>query len=149
MIRQIEHRDISTLLALGKEMHQEGHFKHTDYDLTKVTHLFTSIIEDDDKCCFIVEKDGKIIGFFMGYITEYYFGKDLTSYDLLLYVDQKHRGGRTGIKLLQCYIKWAKSWGVKDIRLGDSAEIDSEAVGRLFKFMGFREHGKLYILDKG
>ena len=149
MIRQIEHKDISTLLALGYEMHQEGHFKHTDYDLTKVTHLFTSIIEDDDKCCFIYERGGKIVGFFMGYIAEYYFGKDLSSYDLLIYVDKNARGGSAGIKLLQCYIKWAKSWGVKDIRLGDSAEIDSEAVGRLYKHMGFREHGKLYILDKG
>lgn len=151
MIRPIQVGDILTLLALGKEMHSEGHFKNTDYDEAKVIDLFMSIIKSDSRCCFVALHDGVIIGFFMGYLDTYYFGNTLTSYDLLIYVDKNHRGGSTGVKLLQSYIKWAQDHGVSEsnIRLGDSAEIDSQAVGRLFKHMGFREHGKLYILDRG
>ena len=114
----------------------------------KVINLFMGIIANDLQCCFVAVNAGETVGFFMGYIDTYYFGNTLTSYDLLIYVDEKHRGSSTGVKLLQYYINWARERGVTDnnIRLGDSAEIDSEAVGRLFKHMGFREHGKLYVL---
>lgn len=148
MIRPIKTSDILELLALGKKMHSEGHFKHTEYDEEKVINLFMGIIANDSQCCFVAVNSGETVGFFMGYIDTYYFGNTLTSYDLLIYVDENHRGSSTGVKLLQCYIKWALDHGVTrhNIRLGDSAEIDSEAVGRLFKHMGFREHGKLYVL---
>jgi len=112
MIRNMAVKDILKLLELGREMWRAGHFKDMDYDDEKVINLFMGILANENRCAFVVEKGEEIIGFFLGYIDTYYFGKDLTSYDLLLYVDQKHRGGRTGIKLLQCYIKWAKSWGL-------------------------------------
>ena len=148
MIRPIQTSDIMQLLALGKKMHSEGHFKHTEYNKQNVIRLFMGIKDDDSKCCFVAVKAGETIGFFMGFLDTYYFGNTKTSYDLLIYVDEKHRGSSTGVKLLQCYINWARKHGVTDnnIRLGDSAEIDSEAVGRLYKHMGFREHGKLYVL---
>lgn len=148
MIRNIKYEDISALLDIGYKMHQEGHFKNTDYNLDKVTQLFITIINDDDKCCFVAEREGVIIGFFMGLACEHYFGHTLTSYDLLIYVDKDYRGGSTGVKLLTKYKEWALSLGIEQeqIRLGNSAEIDSVAVDRLFKFMGFREHGKLYVL---
>ena len=148
MIRPIQTSDIMELLELGRKMHRIGHFKHTEYDDEKVINLFMGIIANDSQCCFVAVNAGETIGFFMGFLDTYYFGNTKTSYDLLIYVDEKHRGGSTGVKLLQCYIKWARDHGVTDnnIRLGDSAEIDSEAVGRLYKHMGFREHGKLYVL---
>jgi GNAT superfamily N-acetyltransferase len=150
MIRDMEHKDISTLLEMGEKMHQEGHFKNTNYNKTKVTELFLNIINTDDKCCFVSEVNGVIIGFFMGYVYEYYFGDTISTKDLLLYVAKEHRGSSTGIKLVHAYIKWAESIGVdrQHIRLADSAEIDSKSVQRLFKHLGFREHGSLYVLGE-
>lgn len=148
MIRDIEYRDIETLIDLGEKMHNEGHFKNTEYNRDKLRELAYSLINDADKCCFVAERNNVIIGFFMGGAYFHYFGNTMTCCDFLTYVDKDYRGGSTGAKLIAKYIKWALDLGIdrNQIRLGDSAEIDSQAVDRLFKFMGFREHGRLYVL---
>ena len=148
MIRPLEPNDILKLVSLGKEMHQAGHFKDTEYCEKKVINLLMSVLDNDYQCCCVSVVNGEIIGMFIGFITTYYFGNTLTSNDYLLFVSEKHRGGSSGIKMLHYYIKWAESAGVtrRNIRLGNSAEIATDAVDRLYKHVGFRSHGTLYVL---
>lgn len=147
MIRNMNTSDIEAMTVMGADMHTESEYSGFNYSAEKCLKLGKEIITSDALCGFVSETDGVINGMFIGAKWEHYFSNATISSDLLLYVDKYNRGGMVGIRLIKAYLAWAKSHNVDDVRLGETAGIDREAVAKLYKKLGFVDYGTIYKLN--
>lgn len=148
MIREMTKDDVSDLVLLGSQMHEESYYRQDEYSPTKCAELGFQIVNSPGLLGLIAEVEGEIAGFFLGVIQEQYFSKCLMSSDLLLYVKPEHRKSLIGYRLIKGYIAWAEHFGVpkRNIALGQTANIDSVAVDRLYQKIGFVPMGTIYKL---
>lgn len=148
MIRQMTKDDVSELVLLGAQMHEESYYRQDEYCPIKCAELGFQIVNSNGLLGLVAEENGEIIGFFLGIVQEQYFSKCLMSSDLLLYVKPQHRKGMAGYRLIKTYIQWAETFGVprRNIALGQTANIDSIAVDRLYQKIGFFPVGTIYKL---
>ncbi len=144
MIREMVASDIPVMTELGARMHLESSYRDFNYSAEKCFKLGHAIVNSNEYCGFVSEVDGEIQGMFIGVMFEHYFSDATLSTDLLLYVSPDKRGGMTAVRLIKRYIEWAKSLGVDDIRLGETAGIDSDTVNKLYTRLGFAICGSIY-----
>lgn len=144
-IREMTQGDVQYALGLGVDMHQESWFRDFDFDVNKALSIWDRKVAQPDRwCLFVAEENDKIIGVFAGFANEHFFGNDLVSGDLILYVDPEHRGGTAAPRLIQAYEKWARSIGVKEIHIGVSTGVNVERTARLFEKLGFGNRAYLF-----
>ncbi len=140
--------DIDYMIDMGSRMHNESTYSEHEFSEDKCRSWGHQIIASAQMCGFVSEQKGVIVGMFLGCYWAHHFLDATTSSDLLIYVDEKHRGGLTGYRLVKKYIDWCKSCGVDDIRLGESAGINRESIDRLYTKLGFSSCGTLYKMNK-
>lgn len=145
MIRPYTLSDIEAVLVLGADMHAESRYASLDFDPRKLVALSDTVLTDDRYLALVAEVDGKVVGLLVGYVVPHWFGHDLTSGDLAVYVTPAHRKGMIGVKLVKAYTEWALSNGVKEPMLGVSAGITPERIGALYQRLGYTE---TYIVYK-
>ena len=130
--------DISKCIELGYAMHQESYFKNFEYNNNKLTNLLTAMVSNPQKFCGLVaEKDGEVIGLFIGLSDEHWFGTNTMSCDLAFYVIPSERGSMAGIKLIKAYEEWARSIGVSEIILGIYTGINADRTSSLLQRLGY------------
>lgn len=142
MIRDAILDDIPKLLEMGVLMHSEGRFKRFNFDLDKLEVVLDHLIEDKRGIALVCDDDG-ITGLFIGVVVEHYFGRDLSSMDLALYVDKEHRKGKTAMLLIEEYKKQAIEKGAVDVGIGNSMG----EVGDLYLKAGFTLVGGNYRME--
>jgi GNAT superfamily N-acetyltransferase len=104
--------------------------RSSTFDPEKLRGLGETILGDPDSwLALVAERDSEIIGFCIGYVAPHFFGNDLTSGDLAIYVVPEHRGGTTGARLVKLYTGWCEAKGVKEPLLGVSAGITPDRMG--------------------
>ena len=123
-------------------MHQESHFKDLDFDPDKIKQLLVTCIQD--QFVQIAEDNNQIIGVFIGFITEYYFGKDLYASDLTYYVDQTRRGSVAAVRLFRDFETWATKRGAKRISPATATGINPERTKQFYEKMGYTVTGHTY-----
>jgi len=145
LIRPMTMQDVPVLIAIGARMHQESTYSNLDYSPKKLMGLAEIITNNPDEyMCAVLEKNKEIIGFCVGFVTPHFFGHDLTSGDLLIYVLPEFRTGIHGVRLVRAYDEWCTEKGVKEPLLGVSAGITPERVGALYERMGYTEKYTIY-----
>jgi len=145
MIRPMTAQDIPVLIDMGAAMHKESRYAKLDFDPGKLRDLGETILGNPEAWLVLVaERDGGIIGFCIGYVAPHFFGNDLTSGDLAIYVMPEHRGGTIGARLVKLYTSWCEAKGVKEPMLGVSAGITPERTGRLYERLGYTEKYIIY-----
>ena len=140
--------DLSEVLALGQQMHEESAYRHFNFDVPKCAMLVHTCITNPDTH-FIrvaVSPNEEVIGLFMGYIAEHYFGTDLIASDYVWYVTPEYRGSRAGLTLLQDFQKWAADHRAAEVYVGISSGVFAERTGALLKKLGFDLVGGNYKL---
>ena len=138
-------QDIPALLVLGAAMHKESRYAKLDFDPEKLRGLGETILGDPDSwLALVAERDSEIIGFCIGYVAPHFFGNDLTSGDLAIYVVPEHRGGTIGARLVKLYTGWCEAKGVKEPLLGVSAGITPGRTGRLYERLGYTDQYIIY-----
>lgn len=138
MIRNASLADLGTLLVLAEQMHAESpRFSVRRFSVDKTAELFRRLIERDDGLVLVAERDGELIGAFVGYTTEDWFGPDIVAGDFGLYVAPRHRGGAHAALLIQGYVEWARSRGVAHPEIGISTGVHVEKTTRLYEAQGF------------
>ena len=138
MIRPMTAQDIPALLVLGAEMHGESRYANLDFDPQKLWQLGETMLGNPDSwLALVAERDSEIIGFCIGYVAPHFFGNDLTSGDLAIYVVPEHRGGTIGARLVKLYTGWCEARGVQEPLLGVSAGITPERTGRLYERLAY------------
>ncbi len=143
-IREMQIGDISILVDMGSDMHRESVYARMDYDLDKTTRIGLSVLASDDKLGIVAIFEGKIVGFFLGGVVEYFFGTDRMAYDLLLYVVPEMRGSAAAKMLIECYKTWAFAKGVTEVCAGVSAQEDNSRTYAFYRSMGFKECGRTF-----
>jgi GNAT superfamily N-acetyltransferase len=145
MIREMTKADMPTCIKLGRQMHDESFYRENDYDEEKLWALWDLHVADPLQFCMkVAEKDGDVIGLFVGYRYEHFFGYDICSSDLLLYVTPEHRGSSTAVRLIKAYEQWARDSSVTEIQIGVSTGVREERTARLFEKLGFGDRAIYY-----
>lgn len=128
--------------------------RHVSVDVPKLTKVFRRAFDPNDNrvCIFIKEIDGAIRGGMLGFISEYYFSRELFAIDLFLYVDADFRRGlMSGVvarRLFQAYRDWALAQGVCEVRICVSTGIALEGSHRFFSSMDMLHIGGHYSLPR-
>ena len=145
MIRPMTAQDIPVLIDMGAAMHKESRYEKLDFDPEKLRSLGTNMLDQPDGwLCLVAERDSEIIGFCIGYVAPHFFGNNLTSGDLAIYVVPEHRGGMMGARLVKAYDAWCSEKGVKQPLLGVSAGITPDRTGQLYERLGYTEKYTVY-----
>ena len=144
MIRLMQSSDIPAMLAMGRMMHAESRYSHLDFSEDKLRRLGETILQNPNYFSVVVERDGDLIGMAIAYVTEHFFGHDLTSGDLAAYVVPSHRGGMAGPRMIAAIDAWYNERGVSDMLLGVSAGINADSIGRLYERFGYTDVFRIY-----
>lgn len=146
MIRPAVHADIQSLLGLCERMFNESAYAQVcEYSPEKMVHLLNLMVDTPDEYfLYVAEKDGTIIGMYLGLLTEYYFSKDQMAVDLALYVDREKRGGLAAVRLVQAFEDWAFERGAKEIVPATSTQVAPERTAQLYHLLGYEVVGNLF-----
>tara|TARA_B110000977_G_C10847845_1_gene404619 strand:- start:131 stop:577 length:447 start_codon:yes stop_codon:yes gene_type:complete len=138
-------QDIPEVVVLGSDLHKESRYRALDFDPLKLWELGETMLNKPESwLSLVVELDKEIVGFFLGYVVEHFFGHELTAGDLCIYIKPEHRGGMTGARLIKRFDSWCQEKGVKEPLLGVSAGITPERTGRLYERLGYTEKLTVY-----
>jgi len=147
MIREMLLSDIDGIVdVVGRRMFAESAFRDLDYDESKSRLYLSRIICGDRSFGCVAEVDGEVVGFFTGYVSEYFFGRDLIATEELWYVVPGHRSSALGLGLLGAFEDWARGMGVREVCVGLSTGNDPARVGGILERRGYRQMGGVYKL---
>lgn len=148
VIRPMRVGDASAVLALAKEMHQEGAYAFISFDNEQFVRTLADCMKNG--FAWVGEADGKVVSGFLAHTSPYFFSREKIACDYGVFTNKEHRKTRLAFRLLQQYIKWAKEQKVKEIMIGASKGFEKTYADRLGKFLqkrlGFEESGHWYKL---
>ena len=147
MIRNATPDDIPALLELGELMHAESRYAHMKWSALKVCRLIEWLIENDEGLALVAERDGEVIGGFLGVIEEHYFTEEKVAGDLALFVNPDKRGGIAACQLLRAFIAWAQKQNVSLIQAGITTGVNLDTSTRLFEAVCGRLVGHLFEFE--
>ncbi len=146
MIRNATHDDIPTMLELGEAMHAESRYARYKWSVPKVRELIECLIDSDDGLALVAERDGEIIGGFLGVISERYFSDEKVANDFAMFVSQDKRGGIVAAQLIRAFTAWSTKNGAEP-ELGITTNVNLEATSRLLEMVGFKQSGNLFVFE--
>lgn len=146
IIRLASEEDIPGMIELGATMHAESIYRQFDYDREKLFDSCRKWISHPDLYFMAVaeDNDAQVIGMFIGFISEYYFGRDLCAYDLLFFVHPFKRGGLAAVRLIKAFEEWAFENGAKEVCTGTTTMVDPERTAKLFERLGYTIVGSIF-----
>ena len=146
IIRPATREDLPAMIALGAKMHAESVYAGFDYDTSKLVDLGMHYLAHPNECSLLVCEDahGRLLGMHAGYISEYYFGRDLIASDLLLFVDPCKRGSLAAALLVRAFEEWAFAKGAKEVCPGSSTMVAPERTAKLYERLGYTVVGNLF-----
>lgn len=146
-VRRIGRPDFEAVYLLGAEMRREGLFRAVEYDRGKVFEFLGKYVSEPDVNYGVVAySGGELVGFFMGYVSEYFFGRNLIATEVLWYVAPSVRGGALGVRLLQGFEDWARGLGVSEVCVGIWMGVEPDRIGLLLDRRGYVHAGGNYKL---
>ena len=135
-MRRATHADVPRLFELGAAMHAESRYRKFQLNQRKSEAFFASIINDER---FIVLLDGEPAhAMLIAVVSDFWWGDDKESSDLIIYVTPDRRGGISAARLIRGYAAIAEGMGVADIKIGVSSGIDTERTLQFFERLGFQ-----------
>ncbi|WP_273430479.1 GNAT family N-acetyltransferase [Chitinibacter tainanensis] len=144
MIDQATQSDLTEICTLLLGMQGETSFAQLSVDLDRLVESVNYWLNSQQHCVFVDRRDGKIIGIFAGCVSDNWFSKDLTGYDIIFYIQPAHRGGIGAYKLAYHWKDWCISKGVKALRPATSTGADC---GQFYERLGFKPQGKTYLME--
>lgn len=144
MIRPATAADIPAMLALGEAMHAESRYSALAWCTPKVCGLLDMLLESDKGLVLVAERDGVVVGGFLGFIDEHFFSRETVATDLALFIEPSRRGGVAAARLLKAYVVWATEQGAAQITVGITTGVHVEQTARLFQGCGFAPVGQMF-----
>lgn len=138
--------EINRLIDLAEAFHAQSAFKNLTFSRCKVFDLIMdlTLLCPTKAYIHVAEKDGQIIGGMFAVVSTPHYSNDSVIQDYGIYVDPAQRSSRVGFMLINDMLRWAATLSVKEIWLGETAGIETEAVRRLYEHFGFKQQGILY-----
>ncbi len=144
-VRPIAPADVDRLVEMGEHMHAEGAFAFLPFDREKVRHFAERYASPSpERLGLAAERGGRIVGMFAGHLARYFFCEETVASDLLLYVEPEARGSSAAARMVAAFRAWALSRGAREVCLGTSNQVQTEATGRFYQALGLRQAGGIY-----
>ena len=141
MIKYATLGNIFELEKIIEQAAQEGDYKNTNYNRERVLLALYNTIIDDNQCVITYSRDDKIVGIYIGYLTNWQFSDDLVAQDITWYVLPKFRKGRASIALIKEFEHWAHNKGAKSICPGSMTGGNIDYVRKLYEKLGYTTIG--------
>ncbi len=146
-MREATVSDIPKLINLGEQMHLESTYAKHPFDPEKCRVLAETLIQSSSGFIWLEEKEGEIIAWMAGGISEQWFSHQLVAFEYGLFVAQSQRGGTTAMRLLRKFKQWAVKNGAHLINLGITTGVHEDKTGGMYERMGFVKTGSLYVME--
>ena len=138
MIRKATLRDIPAMVGLGREFHQWA-APPWEWDAPTVERTCATCVASDERCAFVAERDGEVIGGLLGVVAASMLHGGLEAHEAALFVAPDARG--CGPLLVRRFVRWGKERGA--VRIVVQAW-HGEA-GALFAALGFARVSETWI----
>lgn len=141
--------EINYLVGIGRRLHDKSKFRDMEYDEHRVAILGYTAMDNPNHMFLMVIEDTQQevpVGMLLAGIQQSYFGKDFVANDLLLVVEEEHRGRCMDAlrRITALYREWALSRGAKRIYLSSSTGIDPDKTRAAFEACGFHQIGTVH-----
>lgn len=142
--------DAADVILLGEAMHHDSVYSFLPFDRSKCTKLFEAAINNPKTMFIGVMRNGsrEMVGFFLGYMTPYFFCNEMMAHDLLMYVKPPYRGTAVAIHLVDAFAQWGFARGAREIAVGVSAMADNTKTYSFLEKLGFSEVGREFKIRK-
>ena len=128
VIREPRVEDFPEINALGSWFQQSSAYSECGWSETKIMVFILQAAESEsDVYMRVVEKDGSVIGVFLGHVTEYFFS------------DQKI--GQELVMLLRGFCEFAADRGAREVCVGITSGIAGPGYKKLLNRLGFKDSG--------
>lgn len=136
--------DYDQINDLGRWFQENSFYHSCGWSDKKSYHWVTTGTQPESTTFMrVVELDGKIIGFFLGNLTEYFFSSKTIAQDLVMVFTPEHREGisKPIIRMLREFFNWAKKKKAHEICIGVTSGIAGPGYEKLILKHGFKKVG--------
>jgi hypothetical protein len=138
--------DLEGLVPLALNFHKNSIYKDFQYEADKVLKTLINLLTQDDCCVFVLERDGKLVGFLAGTYQPGLFTHESTAIEIAWWVEEDARSIRS-LDLVRAYEAWARE---KGCRILHTCSLDDNypQITRLYSRMGLSpcEHSFMKVL---
>ncbi|WP_408595562.1 N-acetyltransferase family protein [Limnohabitans sp.] len=135
--------DWPKIVKLATAMHAESRFSKLKLDEQKLRNIFLEQLSSPRvACCLLAYKsDGIVVGMLVGFVTEFFFTRQLVAQDRVFFVLPEYRGTSAAVRLLTAFRKWAENRNVQELNINMSVAVDMPRFERFMTHMGFAKCG--------
>jgi GNAT superfamily N-acetyltransferase len=148
VVRVPGHEEIKYLVSMARRLHDNSKFRNMHFDDEQVEKLGHQALDTKTMFIRIIEHvpTEVPIGMLLAYVSQSIFGRDLVANDIVLLVEEEHRGRCfDAVKYITAqYRDWAQTAGAKRIYLSTSTGVDPEAARKVYEACGFHQIGTLH-----
>lgn len=141
-IRKATASDADAILTLVALMVTESPtYRRHSFAFEKATNLIKYLT--DVQCLIVAEKNGEVIGFCSGIVSEQLLSYDKYATDTGIYILPEHRGGTAFVRLVRAFEAWAKEQGATEVQLGVSTGINTDRTVCIYERLNYKmsSHG--------
>ena len=141
MIRKIKPDDFDNVFGLTEEFHTEV-MKDFDVEFDESTmrgRVKTFTDNSPDTCCFVAEKDNKIIGFLGGVIMGLMFNRNVSAFiECGYFIKKEHRKSDYGLRLIRQAINYCKENKIQKFMIGNTGMVNIQRYRNFYERLGFK-----------
>ena len=134
--------DAAGILELGRQFHQESHFRGTSYDEPKCRMLMAASLMYPEKI--FIAYDDTFQGIIVLQMSTQFFNDQKWAGDQAFYVTPQARGSGLAKQLLDAGSQWAKQNGASDLVIFHNAGIGIEKAEGFYNPLGFNLSGLIF-----
>ena len=117
-VRRAKQDDLFEFVVLVKKFANEA-YKQFPVDKELTSQNFLQGIADPNFIFMVAETEGEVVGIFVGCANAPLFSTTRTAVELGFYMHPDHRDGKTALKMMNEFEKWAQSQGCKSVTMVD------------------------------
>lgn len=137
--------DLPKILTMCERFHAESYFNFLSYDGGVMLQTVLKLMSSPKGAVYVAKDDkGIVCGAVLGYVNQYFFNGESQVSELMVYVDEEHRGGMYGPGLIKQLIKFGKEQKVREVVLMAGSGVESERTEALYKALGFTKIGSCW-----
>lgn len=139
-VRFAQPDDYEEILAMGRH-NCEQTMPGSPYEPERVARIYQDYLEGGNPSFFVVEKDGKILGFLVVGFGDYDYRSGFFTIQKVLYVKPENRGTRAAVLLMKHLVDWSRELGASEIIGGNDNDFQSDRTSKFLEHFGFEKVG--------